>query len=428
MQRATRSFLFLQGPHGPFFWQLAQGLGRAGARCHRVGFNRGDRMFWRDRESYTAFTGNLGDWPRELSRLIRAHGITDIVLYGDTRPIHADAIRAAMLAGVTCHVFEEGYLRPWWITYERGGSNGHSPVMDIDTDDMATFLDRPAPDPVEAPGHWGALRRHMAYGALYHGAVLSGGPRLAPHRGMPVSQEFVLHLRRMAALPFAALERRVATRRIRRGTRPYHLVLLQLDHDASYRQHGLFRTTPDFLRHVIEAFAVGAPPHHKLVVKAHPLEDGRVPVRQVTADEAALQGVADRVSYVGGGKLAALLDRARSVVTVNSTAAQQALMRGLPVKAFGRAVYSKPEFVSDQPLEDFFADPRGPDRAAYAIFRQFLLETSQIPGSFYARSGRRQALRLLPDMMLNPRDRYQRRTAEGAAEAQHLHAEGHRRA
>ena len=386
---------------------------RPGPRATGSRSNRGDRLFWRDRTSVTPYTGTLKDWPREIAALIRRRGVTDIVLYGDTRPVHADAIRAATLAGVTIHVFEEGYLRPWWITYERGGSNGHSPVMDIGLDAMAAFLERPAPDPVEAPGHWGALRRHMAYGALYHGAMLSGGPRLEPHRGIPVSREFALHLKRLLTLPTAALVRSVATTRLRRGTRPYHLVLLQLDHDASYRQHGMFRTTPDFLRHVVDAFAVGAPPHHDLVVKAHPLEDGRVPIWQVLRTEAMVRGIDARVRYVGGGKLAPLLERARSVVTVNSTAAQQALMRGLPVKAFGRAVYSKPEFVSRQPLEDFFSDPQGPDRKAYAVFRQFLLETSQIPGSYYAATGRRQALRLLPDMMLSTTDRYQRRSAKG---------------
>ncbi len=33
-----------------------------------------------------------------------------------------------------------------------------------------------------------------------------------------------------------------------------------------------------FLELVIEGFAKGAAPHHHLVFKAHPLEDGRVPV------------------------------------------------------------------------------------------------------------------------------------------------------
>lgn len=422
MLHGSRSFLFLQGPHGPFFWQLARALRRAGARCHRVGFNRGDRAFWPERASYTAFRGPAEAWPAAAAALFRAHGVTDLVIYGDTRPVHAEAIRAATLAGLTVHILEEGYLRPWWITYERGGANGHSPVMEKDVERMVAFLDRPAPEPVVAPGHWGALRRHMAYGALYHGIAMTGPSGLAPHRGIPVRREFALHLRRLLALPFTALERRLATRRIRRGTEPFHLVLLQLEHDASFRHHGPFRGTEAFLDHVVEAFAEGAPPHHLLVVKAHPLEDGRVPVRRILRERARACGVSDRVRYLGGGKLAPLLDRAKTAVTVNSTAAQQALLRGLPVKAFGRAVYTKPEFVSGQPLEDFFAAPRGPDRAAYRVFRQFLLETSQFPGSFYAAAGRRQALRLLPDTMLSAEDRYTPRRSSGAARTQHLGA------
>jgi capsular polysaccharide export protein len=91
---------------------------------------------------------------------------------------------------------------------------------------------------------------------------------------------------------------------------------------------------------------------------------------------------------------------------VNSTAGQQALWRGIPLKAFGTAVYSKPEFVSDLPLPAFFTAPERPDAKAYRTYRQFLLETSQVPGGFYSASGRQQLLRHLVDMMLQDADPY----------------------
>ena len=47
-----RVFLFLQGPHGPFFGGLGRMLRRAGATTWRVGFNRGDQVFWPEAESY----------------------------------------------------------------------------------------------------------------------------------------------------------------------------------------------------------------------------------------------------------------------------------------------------------------------------------------------------------------------------------------
>lgn len=133
----------------------------------------------------------------------------------------------------------------------------------------------------------------------------------------------------------------------------------------------------DFLETVTENFANGAPKHHHLVVKAHPLEDGRTPIRAELRRLARKHNVFDRVHYVRGGKLARLLDEARSAVTVNSTAAQQVLWRGIPLKTFGEAVYAKPEFVSTKPLRDFFAGAERPDRKAYGDYRRYLLETSQ---------------------------------------------------
>ena len=102
-----------------------------------------------------------------------------------------------------------------------------------------------------------------------------------------------------------------------------------------------------------------------------------------------------------------MLDNASTAVTVNSTAGQQALWRGLPLRAFGRSVYDKPELVSHQPIDEFFANPRRPDLDAYMAYRQFLLQTSQFPGGFYTASGRADALRHVIDVMLANRDPYQ---------------------
>ena len=105
---------------------------------------------------------------------------------------------------------------------------------------------------------------------------------------------------------------------------------------------------------------------------------------------------------------------------MNSTAAQQVLWRGIPLKIFGRAIYEKPEFVSDQALPDFFARPRRPDPRAYRDFRQYLLETSQVPGGFYSAKGRQGLLRQVVDMMLDPQDPYDALHSGNAAPRQQL--------
>ncbi|EAQ01958.1 capsular polysaccharide export protein KpsS [Pseudooceanicola batsensis HTCC2597] len=405
----NRVFLFLQGPHGPFFHRLGRMLRLAGAEVWRVGFNAGDRAFWFHPDSYIPFHDRPGAWGRRFAELVREKNVTDIVLYGDVRDIHAEAIRQAREMGLAVHVFEEGYIRPYWVTYEREGANGHSRLMEMTVGEMRKALEQSDLDTALPPARWGDTRQHVFYGALYHWFVMflnRAYRHFEPHRSLSVTREFRLYLKRLLLMPAHGLERWFATLRIRHGGFPYHLALLQLEHDASFQAHSPFATMTDFLDLVIRGFAEGAPRHHHLVFKAHPLEDGRVPVRREIRRLARDAGVTDRVHFVRGGKLAQLLADARTAVTVNSTAAQQVLFRGIPLKTFGSAVYAKPEFVSTQPLPEFFATPARPDRKAYRDYRRYLLETSQVAGGFYSSRARRQLLRQVVDMMLAPEDPY----------------------
>lgn len=423
-RQGGRRFLMLQGPHGPFFGQLADLLRQAGAEVWRVGFNRGDQAFWR-RPGYIAFTEKPALWAESCATILDDHKITDLILYGDSRDIHATAIGLARDRNLRIHVFEEGYLRPYWVTYERGGSNGNSRLMALNLADMRKALTGVRMDHLPAPATWGDMREHVFYGALYHFFLMAlNRPyrNFQPHRGIPVVQEFRLHFRRFLLMPWHRLERALASRRIKRGGFPFHVVLLQLEHDASFRAHSDFATMGDFIDLCLKGFADSAPQHHHLVFKVHPLEDNRIALRNLIMDGARQCGLAERVHFVRGGKLAALLNAARSAVTVNSTSGQQALWRGLPLRAFGRAVYNKPEFVSTQPIADFFAAPAQPDSRAYREFRHFLLETSQVPGGFYASRSRQHLLRQVIDMVLAEADPYDALLSGTAAPRQQLFA------
>jgi capsular polysaccharide export protein len=420
---SDRCFLFLQGPHGPFFNRLGKMLRIAGAQVWRVGFNAGDRAFWFNSASYISYEDTQENWPDQFAAIIKEKGITDLVLYGDTRFIHAEAVKRAKAAGLTVHVFEEGYLRPYWVTYERGGTNGHSRLMDMDVKSMRKTLANTDIITPEAPSHWGDMHHHVFYGALYHWFVMfrNGAYRnFKAHRELSVVAEFKLYLLRLLLMPSHWASRVIATMRVKRGGYPYHLVLLQLEHDSSFQAHSPFSKMAEFLDVVIEGYAKGAPIHHHLVFKAHPLETGRSALCKIAREIAREYGVEKRVHYVRGGKLAQLLDHTRSAVTVNSTAAQQVLRRGIPLKVFGDAVFAKPEFVSTLTLPEFFSKPNRPDIRAYKEYRQYLLETSQISGGFYSARGRDQLMRLVVDMVLAPQDPYEALETGNAAPRQQL--------
>lgn len=411
VQASERVFLMLQGPHGPFFRQLAQALTAAGAGVRRVLFNVADEAEWAGAGPFDRFNEPEDAFPEWLEQRIAAYGITDIVLYGDTRPVHRAALEVARRLDLITHCLEEGYVRPSWVTYERAGNNGNSPLMDISLPAMARCLGNCTKPEGQTPATWGDSRQHLWHSAWYHLRCLMPNRRYGRfrgHRAVPLFQEVAYYCRRGLHAPWIRLRRGVQEWLLLRSSRTYHLVLLQLSFDASMQVHSDYSSTAEFVEDVIDAFAEGASPTDTLVLKAHPFEDGRENLRATIRDLARRLGVGDRVIFIDGGKkLASLLDRARSAVTVNSTAAQQALWRGLPVAALGRAIYRKPGLVSEQTLVGFMRHPRRPDLRAYWLFRQFLMETSQIAGSYYAEKGRRRLLEVLPGRMLDPVDAYE---------------------
>ncbi|SIS79706.1 capsule biosynthesis protein [Paracoccus saliphilus] len=407
---AQRVFLLLQGPHGPFFDRLSRILRASGADVWRCGFNAGDEFFWSDKLRFIRHTGTSEDWPAHLEQILSEKNVTDIVLYGDVRPIHATARKLASQRGLRIHVFEEGYLRPYWISYERGGSNGNSALMHIPLAEMRTVLRDTMNEIRRPPARWGDMRHHKFYGAFYHFLVLVANRayrHYRSHRTVSVMREFRLNLRRFLLGPVHNIATSTQWNKFRRAGWPYSLVLMQLEHDSNFLGHSSFSSNADFVETVVEEFARSAPQHHHLLFKAHPLEDGRADNRAAIRDAAARHGISNRVHYLRGGKLAMLLSQARSIVTVNSTAAQQALWRSLPVKTLGKAIYNKPGLVSEQTLADFLAQPDPPDPNAYRILRDYLLQTSQIPGGFYSERSRAHALRIVSDLILAPEDPYQ---------------------
>ena len=120
-----RSFLFLQSMPTRFFERLGSALAARGHAVFRVNFNGGDRAFWRIGNAID-FHGRAQEWPRFLDDLICHRAISDIILFGDCRPLHRAAIRLAKERSLLVHVVEEGYMRPDWITFEKDGVNGYS--------------------------------------------------------------------------------------------------------------------------------------------------------------------------------------------------------------------------------------------------------------------------------------------------------------
>jgi len=382
-----RGFLFLQGMATRFFERLGQALAARGHAVHRINFNGGDRAFWR-LAGAVDFRGREHEWPEFLDRLVVDKAVSDIILFGDCRPLHRAAIRLASLRALRVHVVEEGYMRPDWITFEEGGVNGYS-SLPRDPDWYRERV-RGLPEWERPPKVPGSFRRRAFEDVLYNVASMAGMwrfPHYTTHRPYHQMIEYAGWLRRLALMRRS--ERRAAEAIEALTGDPIYFFPLQLDCDYQMRVHSPFRATHLAIEYVLTSFAHHAPPASRLVVKLHPMDSGLVDWAGMVGHIAVEQMVAERVTVLDGGELPKVLARSRAVVTVNSTVGGEALVKGLPVIALGRAVYDVPGLTFQGALDDFWHAATPPDPALFDAFRRVLAARCMIPGSFFNETGLR---------------------------------------
>ena len=121
----AKHYLFLQGPLGPFWGYLSSALTAKGHRTSKVAFNGGD-LSAEFAGGVASFCEHPNEWSGWISRFFRKKEVTDLIVYNDSRFYHSIAIEKAKSEGVRVWVFEEGYLRPDFITIEKNGVNGNS--------------------------------------------------------------------------------------------------------------------------------------------------------------------------------------------------------------------------------------------------------------------------------------------------------------
>ncbi len=378
-----RRFLFLQGPQGPFFWLLAQEIGRLGYPVYRINLNGGDQLDWPGEAAN--YRGGQAGWNRFLDAFLRDNRITDILLFGDCRPLHMAAHGMAKLRGVNIHVFEEGYIRPHWVTMEPDGVNGHSSLpRDPDTLlQMAAELP-PLPRATEITA---SFRRRMRDAVRYYLAMSFSRwqfPLYRSHRpDWPIAEA--------AGWALKYVRQRLHRKRDARALAqvsdaPYFLFPLQLNSDYQIRAHSPFPSMYDAVLYVMESFARFAPPGVKLVIKEHPFDCQFRSWHRFLNRQASWLGIRDRVLHVADGDLTSMARDSLGLVTVNSTSGTLGLSEGVPVFVLGSAIYDIPGITHQGKLDNYWTAPQVPDPAVYDAFRKVLHARCLIPGGFASES------------------------------------------
>jgi capsular polysaccharide export protein len=369
---------------GPLFRRLGQELIRSGHTVYKVNFNGGDRLFWR-LPGGIDYRGSIEAWPDTLRAILTDKNVSDVVLFGDCRAHHVQATAVCRELNIRVHVFEEGYIRPDWVTLELDGVNGHSRLpRDPEWYRQRAAMLPPVPEHKQVPS---SFRRRALEGLAYNAAdVLSRWryPNWTNHRpwhplieGMGWTRKLLRGKKRRES------SARIVERLLETG-QEYYLFPLQLASDAQIRLHSPFASMNDALSLVIRSFAENAPEHTRLLVKEHPLDNGVVDWEEETRSLAALSGVADRVDYMSFGDIVPVARAAKGMVTINSTSGTLALDMGIPVVALGQAVFDIADVTFQDGIDRFWTQATAPDRDTFNAFRRVLVERCLVPGGFFS--------------------------------------------
>ncbi|GLQ05778.1 hypothetical protein GCM10007924_09990 [Sneathiella chinensis] len=284
-------------------------------------------------------------------------------------------------------MFEEGYIRPHWITLEQGGVNGHS-SFPKQADIIHALADKAvleAPEPVG-----GGLWQRIFYDFVYNFMnllMIWKFPHHRTHRPYTVWAEYATWTKRLVTLSWLKPRAEKAVREIADMAAPCYLFPLQLDSDSQVRVHSPYGTMPDAIRTVLKTFASEAPKDAVLIIKNHPLDNGMINYGKLIRAFAAEQAIKDRVRFIDGGDLNALLAHCRGVITINSTVGMTALDKKVPVLLLGDAIYNIPGLVYRSGQTEFWTDPKSPDLSLLDALRTSLLGYCHANGNFYTRTG-----------------------------------------
>ena len=352
-----------------------------------INFNGGDFFFSLGCRSVN-YNGSETEWALFIEKYLIDNNITHLLVYNDCRPLHRIAIQVANKLDCKVYIFEEGYLRPSWITLEEGGVNGFSRIPNntqwylrnkvkyINSTKNATF--------------GSTLLPLIIYCILYHTFQVVFAMRFykyRTHRPNSLLQDILGWLRRLRSMPYERSHARKVQIKLLNENSKYYLFALQLSSDSQIWQHSPYRNNIELMDEVLASFALNAPPDTLLIVKQHPLDNGGANYRRYINAKIHELGLMGRVYYVSGGHLPTLIKKSLGVIVVNSTVGMSSLYHKAPTIALGKSIYNIEGLTYQGGLDQFWTQGLPPDYELYKIFRNYLLKHNQLNGNFYAKQG-----------------------------------------
>lgn len=376
-----KRILMLQGPNGAFFRKVATRLTALDATVWKINLSPADAFFFPGPRA-TSYRGTFEDWPDFFARFAQEHAIDVVLLFGDCRPYHQTAIERAATMKLPVAVFEEGYLRPNYVTLEDGGVNGNSKLPRT-----PDFYRKLVPRQLPKARPVGNVLPAAAYATIANSLLCTlfgfRYPHYQHHRDVNTFRQMAYWARGLyRKWKYTRRDLPVTSQLLDGSIGPFFLVALQVHLDSQMR-YCRFEGVEDFLRQVVSSFAEHAPKDCRLLVKHHPFDRPYRDYTRLLESLAKQWELGDRLVYVDVIPLPLALKLAKGTVVINSTVGLTSVQVGTPTKCLGEAVYDMEGLTHQGPLADFWNAPGSVDHELYARFRQYLRTENQLNGSVW---------------------------------------------
>lgn len=379
---AGKKYLLLQGPMGPFFNDVANWLETLEREAVNVVFNGGDRFYCRNRP-YLTYTETPKEFPGWLKETWKDYAFDTILCFGDCRPLHQAARAWAKSKGIRFLAFEEGYLRPHFITVEEGGVNAFSPLPR----DPEFYRNLPEIPPANIQELKPSARKRYFHAIWYYLVGWNYRHEFAKyrhHKSFSPWYEGKCWVRASWRKYWYGFKQRNVLETLRTTLdQRYYLAILQVYNDSQIRNHSPYADVRDYINDVMFSFSRKAPLGHVLVIKHHPMDRGHRLYGPLIKQLGKKYGISSRVIYVHDLSMPELLTHAKAVVTINSTAGISALIHNKPLKVMGNALYDIKGMTYQGHLHQFWTADFAPDMKLFKKFRGYLLANTQINAVYY---------------------------------------------
>ncbi|EAI1106582.1 capsule biosynthesis protein [Campylobacter coli] len=377
-----KTVLLLQGPVGTFFHRLAIKMKKNKTKVFKLNFNGGDFLFYPSGKRCKCDEKDLENF---YENFFKEKKTDAIVMYNDCRLIHAKAIKVAKELGIGIWIFEEGYLRPYCITFEKDGVNANSSLpRDKNFYLSCNILTKESIK--EIPGGF----KFMAFSAFlywFFSFLLAPFFNNKLHHRTLYPFEFLFWFRSLYRKYLYKFTEKKLNQKIYSLEKKYFLAVLQVYNDTQIKHH-YKKSIEEFIEELILSFANHARAKSYLVFKHHPMDRGYRNYSKLIDELCQKYHVEGRIFYVHDTYLPTLLKKALGCITINSTVGLSAILEGCPTKVCGNAFYNFEGLAYPKKLQFFWREAHAykPNPSLVINFKNYLLNTNQFNGNFYKNS------------------------------------------